>query len=243
MFITFESLDCAGKTTQAKLLYDYLNKEYDCVLTKQAGGCAETTGIREIAITSNLSAKAKFMLFCTDRYIHLEKVIIPALNEYKIVICDRYADSTVAYQLYGEGLLSKEPLTSSILNFSAQSITPDLTFYLDLPPEQVLQRLQQSGRVLDKYESKPLSFFKDVYEGYKKIIANNTGRFSVIDATKSIKEISNIIIRQTNMKLKYLQGDRLEDKTGKYKQTINASNKYDPYGTTLNSENLKNIRL
>lgn len=250
MFITFEGLDCSGKTIQAKKLVDYLNSDLnnqqEVILTKQLGGCELTEHLRNMVLyEKNISDVSKFLLINSDRSIHVETIIEPALNENKIVVCDRYADSTFAYQYFGAQLQSKIDSSKilNIINLGTHGILPDLTFYIDITPEECLTRLKNSGRNLDLFEQKQIGFYKRVYLGYEQLVNSNSSRIVKLKGSLSIDQLHNIIVRTYNIKKDYLQGKRIEDKEGNIKQTV--KDKYDPYATNLNKEYLskKNLYL
>jgi dTMP kinase len=131
-FITFEGIEGCGKSTQAKKLYEYfLSKQIDCLLTREPGGCLASEKIREILLDEeieNLSPKSELLLNFSSRIEHVEKVIKPALKSGKIVICDRFIDSTFAYQGSAMGMSYK--IIEQIQRIAIQDFLPDITFLI-----------------------------------------------------------------------------------------------------------------
>jgi len=193
-FIVIEGIEGAGKTTQAKILEKKLKKEgYDVLRTREPGGTWLGERIRRILLYSskNLSHKAELALYLSARAQFIEEVVKPSLNNGKIVIADRYLHSTIAYQGYGRGLPVSEVKKFSL--FIAGDILPDLAFLIDLPPEIGLKRVKG----LDRFESLSLDFHRRVREGYLKISKEKPFSMKVIDGTRGIGEISEIIFQLT----------------------------------------------
>lgn len=201
MFITFEGLDCSGKSTQAKLLFESLkSRNFKCVLLREPGGTKISEKIRKILLDKNLkdmTALTEFMLFSASRSQLVSEVIKPFLEKNYIVICDRYFDSSTAYQAYGGKLDLRKVRT--INHFCTGGLKPDLTFLIDLKPQDCLKRI--SGRLADRMENKNISYFKRVYKGFKKIASENKKRFIIIDGNRSIEQISKEILYIVENKL------------------------------------------
>lgn len=197
MLITFEGAEGAGKSTHSLLLRDWLaNQGFDPILTKQPGGTLLGQQLRNIVCQgSGISPTAQLLLFAADRCIHVEQVIIPALNAGKIVICDRYIDSGFSYQYYAGqfGIAPESQFDLStfhtIQQISTRGLMPNLTFWLDIPIEYSLERAKQRGK-LDQFESKPIEFHQRVYEAYSILHYYHPERILRIDATKTITEIT-----------------------------------------------------
>ncbi|ULR41146.1 dTMP kinase [Thermus sp. NEB1569] len=193
-FLTLEGLDGSGKTTQARLLAQFLEEKGIKVrLTREPGG--GLPGVRDLLLKGEaLSPEAEYLLFSADRAEHVRKVILPALEEGFWVISDRYLDSSLAYQGYGRGL----PL-SWLLQVAKEvtlGLQPHLTFLLDLPPEEALKRVSTP----DRLEKAGLEFFKRVRQGYLELAAREPGRFLVVDATRPVEEVQTTI-RESILKL------------------------------------------
>ena len=193
-FLTLEGLDGSGKTTQARLLAQFLEEKGIKVrLTREPGG--GLPGVRDLLLKGEaLSPEAEYLLFSADRAEHVRKVIFPALEEGFWVISDRYLDSSLAYQGYGRGL----PL-SWLLQVAKEvtlGLQPHLTFLLDLPPEEALKRVSTP----DRLEKAGLEFFKRVRQGYLELAAREPGRFLVVDATRPVDEVQTTL-RESILKL------------------------------------------
>lgn len=196
MFISFEGIDKSGKTTQAKLLADFLlEKNYPVVLTKEPGGTLPGEKIKGIILKESLiTPLCELFLYLADRTQHVEKVIKPALKKGKIIISDRYADASLAYQGYGRGI----PIEFiKKLNLEATGgIEPDITFLLDIEPERSFLREGKSDRI----ENENLRFYKRVREGYLEIAKLNPDRFIIIKADahflKVHQKVKSIILKE-----------------------------------------------
>ncbi|MCF7806681.1 MAG: dTMP kinase [Simkaniaceae bacterium] len=184
-FFTFEGGEGSGKTTLVTRVCRELQAlGFPLVQSREPGGTPLGEKIRSLLLTpgESISKRAEILLFLADRSHHIETKIKPALEESKIVICDRYIDSTYAYQgLYYERL-QLEPL----VEFATQKLIPDLTFYLDIPPELGFQRANQGGRLeLDRIESFSLTFHQQVREGFHELVKREPHRIMLIDASQS----------------------------------------------------------
>ena len=197
VFITFEGQEGAGKSTMAKLLYEYLIKkdfaQENIILTREPGGTCVSEEIRSIVQNNafkNLAPKAEALLFLASRAQLVSEVIKPALDLGKIVICDRFIDSTIAYQGFGNGINLGD---LEFLNaFSAENLIPDITFLLRIDPKIGLQRKKTDG-VLDRIESKELKYHENIHKGY--IWAQNAykERIIAIDSSDSEAKVWSII--------------------------------------------------
>ena len=192
LFITFEGGEGCGKSTQARALYQKLHQQdIPVVLTHEPGGTALGNKIkRELKRkrANPVSPEAELFLFVASRTQLTDQVIQPALQQGKIVICDRFGYSTLAYQGYGREL--KMPAVETINNIATKGLKPALTILLDLPPEKGLTR--KKG-VRDRFELEDISFHRRVREGYLKMAAAEPDRWLVIDATMPKKNITEII--------------------------------------------------
>ena len=195
VFITFEGSDGAGKTIQSQLLYDYLtNQSIDVVLTREPGGTKISEQIRAIILDNNndeMFDMTEALLYAAARAQHVEEVIKPNLSKGKIVICDRFVDSSVAYQGAGRGL--GLDLIENINNYATLGLKPDLTFFLDLKPSEGIKR-KKAERELDRLESEMAKFHQKVYNAYGVIVKENHKRIVVIDASDTIEHVHEMII-------------------------------------------------
>ena len=191
MFITLEGGEGCGKSTQAEALYRRLRgKNLPVMLLHEPGGTAlgEEIGKRLKRKRENIAPQAELFLFAASRAQLVAGVIQPALKEGKLVICDRFSHSTIAYQGYGRRL--NPAAVKTINKLAAQNVTPDLIILLDLPPEEGLAR---RGKRLDRLESESLPFHRRVRGGYLKMVAEEPARWLVIDATLPKRKISQLI--------------------------------------------------
>ncbi|OEY86772.1 dTMP kinase [Wolbachia pipientis] len=194
MFITFEGIDGSGKTTQSKLLADCF-AYHDVVLTREPGGTYFAEKIRKILLTSEIDRTAELLLLLSMRQEHMEKLILPSLQAGKIVICDRFIDSTIAYQGYGLGIsLELIEKLHNLINIKY----PDITFILDIDVKLALQRAQNKN----KYEVMDLSFYNNVRKGFQTIAAKNRHRCHIIKETEkaSSSQIHNTIINMVSIR-------------------------------------------
>ena len=186
-FITFEGADGCGKTTQIKLLEEYLNKKnIENILTREPGGSDLGVHLRKILLhyDAPVSNIAETFLYLADRAQHIECKIKPALDEGKIVLCDRHTDSTLAYQGYGRCQdLEKIKYLNDI---ATNGIKPDLTIVFDIDSEIAQKRLQGEK---DRLEAGGLEFHKKLRHGYLDIAKNDPKRVKVIDANQSIESV------------------------------------------------------
>lgn len=193
VFITFEGIEGAGKSTQAKMLHEYLQrKKKKSVLTREPGGTKTGKKIREILLTKTdeiFPAKAELFLYEADRNFHVNNVIKPALGKGYFVICDRYIDSTLAYQGYARGLDIN--LIKMLNDIAIENTYPDITFLIDIPVEVSLKRL---GNKKDRIESESIDFHKRLRDGFLKIAEENLERIIILDGTKDIDHIFQQIL-------------------------------------------------
>ena len=189
-FIVFEGGDGTGKSTQIKLLNDYLKeKGFDVLLTREPGGVKSAEEIRNIILNQDIDPVTEALLFASARREHLQKKVIPALNDGKIVLCDRFLYSSLAYQGYARGLGIKEVYE---INEPAISDTmPDLTILLELSPEKGIERINKNrANEINRLDLEGIEFHKKVSEGYNEVIKMYPEHKCVkIDASNSIEEV------------------------------------------------------
>lgn len=193
VFITFEGVEASGKSTQAKMLFEYLTqKGYDPVLTREPGGTYLGKKIREMLLSHTdelFPPFAELLLYEADRNIHLHNIIKPTLSKGGVVVCDRFFDSTTAYQHYGRGIdLDVVNLLNSL---ASEGLTPDVTFLLDLDIEVAFSRLKKR----DRMESQSLEFHRKVREGFLRLAKMYPERIVVIDATLPVEEVHSLIVQ------------------------------------------------
>ena len=200
IFISFEGIDGCGKTTQIELAATYLKKKsLEFVITREPGGCRISEQIRTILLDAENMAmrpKTEALLYAASRIQHLDEQILPALLEGKIVLCDRFLDSSEAYQGYGRKLGS-----GYIRGINAYALEhmPDLTFYFRCSPKQ--SRVRMGPRQTDRLEQENIDFFERVCEGYEQIASRDKERIFCIDATANIEKIAEQVQRHIQNRL------------------------------------------
>jgi dTMP kinase len=202
MFITFEGPEGCGKTTHSKRLKSYLEgKGLPVLLTQEPGGTQVGKEIRGLLLRpeSVLDETTEVYLFAADRSEHVTKIIKPALSEGKTVVCDRFIDSTIAYQIGGRRL--PEDLVRYLNMISSKGLMPDLTFLLDVSPEIGLKRATQNGSA-DRFEKEEIEFHRRVREKYLEVARDNSGRIKIINTDdRDIEQVQNIIRETIDEKL------------------------------------------
>ncbi len=190
-FITFEGIEGSGKTTQIKLLMAWLQTHTErALLTREPGGTAIGEQVRTILLNpdnTEMTPEAEILLFSAARAQIVREVIRPRLEEGRIVICDRFADSTLAYQGYGHGLPLDDLL--QITEFATGGLWPDLTIYLDLDVETGLRRKAATPEEWNRMEAQAIDFHKRVRAGYLELAKQNPDRWLVIDADQPVEAI------------------------------------------------------
>jgi dTMP kinase len=190
-FITFEGIDGSGKSTLISAIKERLLKrgikEEKILITKEPGGTDFAELLRDVlAKKVDREPLAELFALLSARYDHTKRKIIPALREGKIVICDRYSDSTFAYQVFGKGL--EYYLVTHLNKIASLKLKPDLTILIDLDPKIALERLKDKR---DHYESLGLEFFERVRYGYLALAKRAKKRIKVIDGSRSFEDVLN----------------------------------------------------
>ena len=202
-FITFEGGEGTGKSTQIKLLADFLKtKQKDIVLTKEPGGTHIGLELRRILIegeVSKLDAQAEALLFFADRRIHMVQKVWPALENGQWVLSDRFADSTMAYQYYAYNKrLSKEDI-DALYTFAVGNFKPDLTIILDIEPTIGLARSFKKAETMEnketRNENRELIWHQNLRRGFLEIAKENPDRCVVLDANKTIEDLHQDIVK------------------------------------------------
>jgi dTMP kinase len=201
MLITFEGLDFSGKSTQAKLLVDKLQrvlggKGLNAVvhLIREPGGTKISERIRELLLDSShheLSNEAELLLFSASRAQLVREVILPALKRGETVVCDRFHDSTTAYQGYGRGLDLQ--VIHSIHRLTTGGVTPDLTILIDLPLDEIEQRKAVAGLADDRMEGSGKEFYGLVRKGYLELAGLEPDRIAVVDGTPPVEDVARSV--------------------------------------------------
>ena len=194
-FITFEGCDGCGKSTQLKKLSDYLTEnKIEHIFTREPGGGNISEAIREILLNgknTEMSDECEALLYAAARAQHISEKIEPALAAGKLVVCDRYVDSSFAYQAYARGL--GEEFVSKINAFAIEKYRPDLTVFIDLTPEEAFKR-KHGADENDRLEQAGIAFHKRVYEGYKAIAEKDPHRVYVMDGRQTPDQIFNEVL-------------------------------------------------
>lgn len=187
-FITFEGPEGSGKTTVLQRVSDKLAQNYELVTTREPGGVPTGEEIRKVVLESGtMDMRTEAMLFAASRREHLVEKVIPALENHKIVLCDRYIDSSFAYQGYARGIGIEE--VKKLNDFAINGLYPDLTIYLDITAEVGRDRILKNQRNQNRLDKEDMAFHEKVIEGYHQVIEATPERFSVVDATRSIDEV------------------------------------------------------
>jgi dTMP kinase len=186
MFITFEGSEGSGKSTQIDLAAEYLRSlEYTVVVSREPGGTNIGEQVRSClhdVNNRNMAPEAEVLLYSASRAQYVSEVILPALESGAIVLSDRYADSTIAYQGYGRGLDLKA--LRQIIQFSTGGLKPNLTFLLEIEVEDGLERREIGGAEMNRMDLQSISFYERVEKGYKALVAAEPDRWVIIDANR-----------------------------------------------------------
>ncbi len=191
MFITFEGPDGSGKSTIIQKVYDYLiENDYEVIKTREPGGSPIAEKIRDLILdteNTKMGYRTEALLYAASRAQHVEETILPALNENKIVLCDRFLISSLAYQGVGRDLGIEN--VRKINEFAINGVFPDFVLFFDVDPITTLKR-KSSLDTADRLEKEGNNFHERVYNGYKQIL-NSEKDIEIIDATQSIEDVFN----------------------------------------------------
>ena len=203
LFITFEGMDGAGKTTQIRLLKAHLEaKGHFVLLTREPGGTPISDQIRALILDVNntgMDPMAELLLYYASRAQHIQEVILPALKKGVTVICDRFYDSSYAYQQSGRAI--SRAVLDQLNEMVVQDCRPDITFLLDLPEDESKNRLNSRATEPDRLELENAAFRKRVRQGFLAQAASEPDRIQVVDASGSVEEIFAHIARALEQKL------------------------------------------
>jgi len=190
-FITFEGPEGSGKSTVIVAVKDFLEKEgYSIFITREPGGSKIAEDIRDIILdkeNTEMDAHAEALLFAASRSQHFSEKILPALAAEKIILCDRFIDSSLAYQGHARGLGIDQ--VYEINKFAIGNNLPELTIFIDVPPEVGLKRVFSNTRKVDRLDLETLAFHELVYEGYMKIAKKYENRFKIVDGTNPVEQV------------------------------------------------------
>lgn len=198
LFITFEGPEGCGKTTHARRLFkELISDGYDAVFTAEPGGTAFGQKMREILLftenTGLSNSLAELFLFEADRAQHVDEVIIPALKEHKVVICDRFNTATFAYQGYGLGMDMKE--VKAVDDVVTNGVKPDLIILLDIDVDEGLKRVN-SLRPVDKMEKRGKAFHEKVRQGYLELAKEESDKFRIVDSGETIETVHELVRKE-----------------------------------------------
>ncbi len=193
--ISFEGIDFSGKSLQARLLFEHLvDGGFPAVFLREPGSTIISEKIRQILLDRNneqMAPEAELLLYSAARSQMVSQQVIPLLREGKIVICDRYFDSTTAYQGYGREI--DLDFVKKLNKFAVKNTIPDLTFLIDLGPEEAVKRKLSQGESFDRLEREAVAFHRRVRSGYLKIADANKKRFVVVQGDRTVDEIQQEI--------------------------------------------------
>jgi dTMP kinase len=202
--LTFEGIDFSGKSAQANLLRDRLiNLGVPVLFLREPGGTEISEKIRDVLLDTQhtqMSAKAELLLYAAARAQIVTEQIAPSLLGGKTVICDRYFDSTTAYQGFGRQI--DLDFIEKLHTFVIEKISPDITFLIDLDPEEALRRKRATDLEKDRLDQEAVEFHRRVRDGYLQIAEKETDRFVTIDGSQSLDEIHKQIFKVTKARLK-----------------------------------------
>ncbi|WP_408008857.1 dTMP kinase [Pseudalkalibacillus sp. A8] len=203
LFITFEGPEGAGKTTIIKQIEQELSKRLSVLCTREPGGIDIAEQIRSVILNpenTKMDGRTEALLYAAARRQHLVEKVIPALDNGKLVLCDRFIDSSLAYQGFARGLGIEE--VYSINRFATEDRTPDLTIYFDLSPEVGLSRIEDNDqREKNRLDLEKMEFHKQVQEGYKRVLSMFPDRIVIVNAEQPIEKVYQDVLHNIETKL------------------------------------------
>ena len=194
MLITFEGIEGCGKSTQVDLLFDYLTtKGYNVIKTREPGGTVFGEALRDVALQKNIDVfpLSELLTIMAIRAQHVEELIMPALQDRTIVLCDRFVDASYAYQGYGRGI--DLGIIETLNRLVTKGIRPNLTVLIDCAAGLGLKRKAKGHRSLDRFEKESLSFHRKIRNAYLKLADEDQRRFFVVDGKSKIRDIHKLI--------------------------------------------------
>jgi dTMP kinase len=194
MLITFEGIEGCGKSTQVDLIFDYLARNgHKVIKTREPGGTAFGEALRDVALHKNIevSPLSELLTIMAIRAQHVEELIMPALENRKIVLCDRFIDASYAYQGYGRGI--DLGIIETLNRLVTKGIRPTLTVLIDCAAGIGLKRKARNDRSLDRFEKENLSFHRKIRNAYLKLAEEDKRRFFVVDGKATIDELHSVI--------------------------------------------------
>lgn len=194
MLITFEGIEGCGKSTQVDLLFDYLTRKgYNVIKTREPGGTVFGEALRDVALQKNIDVfpLSELLTIMAIRAQHVEELIMPALQDRTIVLCDRFVDASYAYQGYGRGI--DLGIIETLNRLVTKGIRPNLTVLIDCAAGLGLKRKAKDHRSLDRFEKESLSFHRKIRNAYLKLADEDQRRFFVVDGKSKIGDIHRLI--------------------------------------------------
>lgn len=194
MLITFEGIEGCGKSTQVDLLFDYLTRKgYNVIKTREPGGTVFGEALRDVALQKNIDVfpLSELLTIMAIRAQHVEELIMPALQDRKVVLCDRFVDASYAYQGYGRGI--DLGIIETLNRLVTKGIRPNLTVLIDCAAGLGLKRKAKDDRSLDRFEKESLSFHRKIRNAYLKLADEDQRRFFVVDGKAKVGDVHRII--------------------------------------------------
>lgn len=194
MLITFEGIEGCGKSTQVDLLFDYLTRKgYNVIKTREPGGTVFGEALRDVALQKNIDVfpLSELLTIMAIRAQHVEELIMPALQDRTIVLCDRFVDASYAYQGYGRGI--DLGIIETLNRLVTKGIRPNLTVLIDCAAGLGLKRKAKDHRSLDRFEKESLSFHRKIRKAYLKLADEDQRRFFVVDGKSKIGDVHRLI--------------------------------------------------
>jgi len=211
MFITFEGPEGSGKTSQIVLLAEYLREQgYEVVQTREPGGTSIGNQVRTVlhdVDNGEMESVTELLLYSASRAQLVRELVQPALDAGKIILCDRFADSTIAYQGYGRGLDLQE--LHMLTHFATGGLKPHLTLLLDIDVERGLARRQEGGDEMNRLDLEAVSFHQKVRSGYHALVEADSDRWIIVDADRSIDAIQEELRKKVALKVAEWQAGKV----------------------------------
>jgi dTMP kinase len=204
LFVTFEGIEGSGKSTHLRHLAAHLRERgHLLVETREPGGTAAGIALRRLLLGAEalpLTPLAELLVYCADRAQHVDEVIRPGLDAGRIVLSDRFSDSTIAYQGYGRGL--ELPLVRELDARARRGLVPTLTFLLDCPVDEGLARTRERAGTGDRFERETVAFHERVRAGFRALAAAEPGRFRVLDSAEPLERVRARVVAEAERLLR-----------------------------------------